>query len=88
MVRKLDVVGNNPTTKTSKIDDKNVIANQDITEQNSETEDKEEEKEEKGKEEESSKTQSLSFSDKKCFRCGQKKILNNICQNCGERYDD
>jgi hypothetical protein len=26
--------------------------------------------------------------ERKCFRCGQRKILNNICQNCGERYDN
>jgi ribosomal protein L32 len=34
------------------------------------------------------KSQPQAFSTKKCFRCGQKKILNGICQNCGERYDN
>lgn len=28
------------------------------------------------------------FHEKKCFRCGQRKILKGICQNCGERYDN
>jgi hypothetical protein len=26
--------------------------------------------------------------ERKCFRCGQRKILNGVCQNCGERYDN
>ena len=33
-------------------------------------------------------TETPVYSDKKCFRCGQKKILNGICQNCGEKYDN
>ena len=33
-------------------------------------------------------TETPAYSDKKCFRCGQKKILNGICQNCGEKYDN
>jgi cobalamin biosynthesis protein CobT len=55
-------------------------------------EDKDSEKEE-GKEEENKNnihpsTLNIQQSEKKCFRCGQRKILNGICQNCGESYDN
>ena len=38
------------------------------------------------KEIDKSKKEEPKFHEKKCFRCGQRKILNGVCQNCGERY--
>ena len=72
----------------------NIELNQQILSNNEEEQQKanikeiEEIKEPKLNKTDKSKKEDPKFHDKKCFRCGQRKILNGVCQNCGERYDN
>jgi ribosomal protein L32 len=104
MIRKLDEKNKTVEVKDNDVDNESAKDNAEGNSKNNPLEDgnvvseKEEKEEEKIKKEEKEKDENncqlstvncqLLTDGRKCFRCGQKKILNNICQNCGERYDN
>jgi hypothetical protein len=103
MVRKLDIPnGENSLAGNKSAEEMEKDKKNEREEENKEK--KKEEKEEKEiKQEEKNNPQPITddniepstldlqlpvVDERKCFRCGQRKILNGVCQNCGERYDN